>query len=320
MINLFSGSFYLGLWKDRSMSKIIQSIICHIYFLLLIGSVETGAQIITIKQGGPVIVDGQVTGGEWSDADSIVIPLSATNDVTVKYKHDGINFNFAFLNNLESFNIRFPEIMFDIDNDKSSVWLSDDWWFHVSATDCESNTAANDYSNCQIVQPDWIAANNFNSGPPVTDTVEIQIPFSKVNFNSTNTDTIGLVFDVTNTFSVWNYWPNQSVLGSQPSTWGTAIVELGTTSIDKYDLNQTIIRVSPNPIKDKLIIHHSKEFKGKVNYIIRDIHGKQHMELSMMLSDEISHAIDISTLANGVYILECKGTETNESIKIIINK
>jgi hypothetical protein len=289
-----------------------------IFLVLCIGLENVHAQLIHIRQGTVVQVDGTIGSTEWSDADSILIDLNTTQKVTVKFKHDGSNFNFTFLNNLESFNIRFPEILFDINNDKSLSWQNDDWWFHVSATDCESNTAANDYSNCLLVQPDWLAVNNFQSGPPMTDTVEIQIPFTKVNFNSTFTDTIGIAFDVTNTFSAWNYWPDPLVDVQIPTSWGNAIVEFNTSGLKGINDPTPRSLVISNPVEEILhLTFYSPLYTDRI-LRLRDIRGQVIRTIKMNnidVNDKVS--VPVGSLSPGMYFLECHTEHRSEIIKFI---
>jgi len=286
--------------------------------LYLFIDVNCFAQLIVIKEGSPVSIDGIISANEWIDADSILIDLTLSQKVTVKFKHDTNNFNFLFCNNLESFNIRFPEILLDLNNDKSVTWMNDDWWFHVSATDCESNTAANDYSNCLLVQPDWLAANNFVTGPPYTDTVEIQIPFSKVNFTSSTTDTIGISFDVTNTFNAWNYWPDNLVNSSMPATWASAVVEFISSSLSDIQQTPSHIYISPNPVSDNLSID-LKNSKNNLHLILmRDLKGSiVYSSPKEIVFGSGIIIIPVSELPSGIYFLECKGDESTEIRKIV---
>ena len=286
------------------MNKIITSLV-----LIIMISLEVSAQYVNMRSGSPVVVDGIVSPMEWDDADSVLITISTGVEVTVKFKHDGSNFNFAFMGNLESSNIRFPEILFDIDNDKSASWTND-WWFHVSATDCESNTAANDYSNCNAVQPDWTAESNFNTGPPTTDTVEIQIPFAKVGFTSTQTDTIGIAFDVTNTFNAWNYWPSGAT-NSDPSTWGNAIVEFPVGIQEDDVLNK--ISVYPNPVTESFIVDFQSNFNSDPDLKILNILGEEIKKIKWMDNGFIS----TSDLAQGIYFIELTDGESKSIIRIV---
>ena len=273
------------------MNKIITSLLLFIAI-----SINVSAQYVYVRSGSTVVIDGIASPMEWGDADSVFITISSGVEVTVKFKHDGSNFNFAFMGNLESFNVRFPEILFDIDNDKSAGWMND-WWFHVSATDCESNNAANDYSNCNAVQPDWTAESNFNTGAPITDTVEIQIPFTKVGFMSTQTDTIGLTFDVTNTLNAWNYWPS-GASNTNPGTWGSAIIEFPTGVKDQA--RQETLFIYPNPASEFFMVGFQGQISSYVGLRVIDMMGKEVKRITINGHERIYSG----DLAGGLYFLE----------------
>jgi hypothetical protein len=189
----------------------------------------------------------------------VEIIINASQKVMVKYKHDNANFYFVFLKNLESA-MRMPEVVMDINNSKSATWQSDDWWFHVSGTDCESNGSPNNYSNCQPVQPGWEGVPNMSSGPPYTDTVEIRISFTKVGLTLPTHSVIGLAFDVTNTFSAWNFWPSGANINS-PATWATAIL-CAPSWLHEISGNYGI-HIYPNPSqKDMLYFRSGQEMKS----------------------------------------------------------
>lgn len=280
---------------------------------------ESKAQYIRIRQGSSPLTDGVLGPLEWNDADSVLISLDVSRQVTVKFKHDGINFYFAFLNNLESYNIRFPEILFDINNDKSSLWQNDDLWFHVSATDCESDRSANDYSDCLAVQSDWTAVPNFAAGLPYTDTVEIEIPFSKVGFNSISTDTIGLAFDVTNTFSAWNFWPDHTVNSGVPASWGFAIVEFNLNSVSGKPKSHDRLLLGPNPFRESLMLSGGATQGEPMHIRLVDPCGRE------IYREFVDHAVDqwqlnLPEMAAGLYFLEVRTATEKEIIRVIKSK
>src|SRR5688572_2663346 len=106
------------------------------------------AQTFIIPEGTTPVMDGAVNSGEWSDADSVTINISASVECKVLFKHDCSNLYLAYLDNLESMAALFPEVLIDVNNSKSASWEADDWWFHVSATDCYYQGAYAVYSNC----------------------------------------------------------------------------------------------------------------------------------------------------------------------------
>lgn len=193
-------------------------------------------EIIEIPFGNSVVINGEIEPLEWVDSDTIILNGSSSNEVSVIYKHDSKNIFFAFLGNLQS-NNRMPEILFDIDDDKNSSWKSDDWWFHVSATDCEYQGEYGNYQNCQLKRPNWLAEPNMMPGPnpsSFVDTIEIAIPFSTLNIDINTIGTIGISVCVTNLFSSWSHWPENSNRNI-PETWGSASFELPQKTNISYD-------------------------------------------------------------------------------------
>ncbi len=168
-----------------------------------------------------ITIDGHLAVNEWRYAHSIKIGISSADSILVLYKHDMNVMYFAYAGKLESSNALFPEVLVDPQNAKSSAWTSDQWWLHVSATDCENKGGYGVYSNCAVTQPGWEGGPNFTSGAPYTDTVEIKIPFSKTGFDIVTQDSMGIALLVTNTFSIFRLFPytaNRNI----PSTWTTA--------------------------------------------------------------------------------------------------
>jgi hypothetical protein len=112
-----------------------------------------------------------------------------------------------------------------VGNDKQGVWQSDDWWFHVSATDCESAGAPDVYDDCSVEQPDWGGVPNFSldPDPPPVDTFEVWISFSKIGV--TVGDQLGLAFRVEWAPYTYGYWPFE-VDPAVPASWSTGTIEL----------------------------------------------------------------------------------------------
>jgi hypothetical protein len=145
-------------------------------------------------------------------------------DATVRIKHDGDHlltaYSFQFV---QEESLCFPELLIDAAHDKSPGWMSDDWWFHVSGTDCEAHGTYDVYNDCSVVQPDWEAVPNSElvSDPPVVDTFEIRIPFTKLGVAVE--DTIGIALRVEYVPTTYGYWPLAAAVES-PATWGSAVL------------------------------------------------------------------------------------------------
>jgi hypothetical protein len=146
-------------------------------------------------------------------------------EVTVRVKHDGSNFLAAYsYNYMREADLCFPELCFDTENDKSESWQPDDWWFHVSGTDCEAQGTYSVREDCNVIQSDWQGVPNFAMipDPPPVDTFEIRIPFSRINIEMG--DTVGIGFDVEYVPMQYGFWPGTMSLDS-PATWGTAVIK-----------------------------------------------------------------------------------------------
>lgn len=215
-----------------------------------------GAQaqsLIQIPYAPTPTIDGTISSNEWDESDAILLPIiNETDHVTVRFMHDSTNLHFAFIGNLESTNTRFPEVLLDIENDKSSDWEMDDWWFHVSGTDCEYQGDHSNYDSCELVRHNWTGERNFLMTTPTTDTVEIQIPFSTIHLNLQQHDTIGIAFDVTNTFNSWEFWPTNTDM-DEPSTWANAVfLNKGNSNIQRKVARP--LNIYPNPSSGNLRI------------------------------------------------------------------
>lgn len=213
----------------------------------------SSAQGITIPYNtAPVTIDGIMNVNEWDKTGRVAIPVSATDSVNVYYKHDMTALYFAFTGKLESANALFPEVLIDPQHAKGNAWTNGQWWFHVSATDCENNGGYGVYNNCKAVQPDWEGANNFVTGAPYTDTVEIKIPFSKINFNPATQNEMGIAFMVTNTATTFKLWP-ATADKSVPDTWSGAVISKFPVGITETHEAKNI-KIYPNPSVTSLSI------------------------------------------------------------------
>ena len=180
-----------------------------------------GQEVVQIPSGQTPEIDGVISSEEWSDALNVTIETSGDMGSEVYVKHDGTSLYIAFIGAFSS-SFLFPEIMIDPDNSKSSQWEEEDWWFHVSATDCESRGEPDNYDDCEVEQEDWKGIPNA-SPVMIPEAIEISIPFSKVGIGATLPDTVGMGFDLSNTATIWHYWPDGASRHT-PSTWGTVIL------------------------------------------------------------------------------------------------
>lgn len=203
--------------------------------------------VIPAVYNNSVVADGVVSAGEWGQSSSLTIAAPG-NTITYKVAYDANKLYVLCYGKLESANALFPEVLLDVNNSKSSTWENDDWWFHVSATDCESQGVYGSYTNCAVTQPNWIGMPNFSPGLPNTDTVEIAISWTKINFDPQSGNDLGVSLLCTNTFNAWHIWPTGSNRNN-PSTWGILDFNVVTTGVSEAGRDNGI-EVFPNPISN----------------------------------------------------------------------
>jgi hypothetical protein len=266
--------------------------------LIFHSSLLPGQETICIPYSAPAEVDGHIKPGEWDDAETIQIPVAVNKTVTVKLMHDSTNLFVAYLGHLESA-FRFPEVVLDINNDKTSSWMADDWWFHASASDCVSNGAPNNYDNCLVQQPDWDAVPNMTPGAPFTDSLEVKIPFITVGIDLPTHHTIGLAVNVTNTSSIWNYWPS-GAKSLDPSTWASAEFCSGSVATKEIP-GYSIPDIVPNPFSSHTLVRTQIElFNATIT--IHDSFGRMARHLSSVSGE--SFEIARNNLASGLYFIQ----------------
>jgi hypothetical protein len=183
------------------------------------------SDVVEIKPGSSVTVDGVMQPGEWNDATTVGPAIDGVVDVTVSIKHDGTNLLVAYTYSfVGAAGLCMPEIFIDVNNDRSASFKADDWWFHVSGTDCEARGTYGVYTDCSVVQPDWQAVPNFPmvSDPPPLDTFEVAIPFSKLGVSTG--DELGIAFRVEFMPAMFGYWPHSATPDS-PASWGRAVIK-----------------------------------------------------------------------------------------------
>jgi hypothetical protein len=275
------------------MKKLIPSL----FFLIAISAFAQNE--IVIPHGSHPTIDGHVSPGEWDDADTVVFRwMEGPPDTTIyrriiSFKHDMDSIYFLFVDYLESKNgfPMFPEVTFDINYSRSSIWEPDDWWFHVSATDCDYQGDHDVYTNCAAVQPDWFGVSNFLPGPHITDTVEISIPLTKVGI--TIPDTIGITLGTSTTTGSRQLWPLTPNIDN-PSNWGTAYLLAPTGTSQRSNEPLTI---GPNPVTNEL----SVSAEAPVSVRLIDLLGQEQYRSR---TRSRSHTIDVSQIKEGILMCE----------------
>lgn len=290
-------------------------------FLALFTNNLCGQELLHLPYGTTPTIDGTFAPNEWDDADSVHIDIIGnTKRVKVLFKHDSVHLHVAFLRNLESVNARYPEIMIDVNNAKSALWQADDWWFHVSATDCEYKGHHSNYDSCAIVRPNWTAAGNFAMGPPVTDTVEIQIPFQTIGLVPLLQSTFGLSFEVTNTFSAWDHWPRSAQL-NLPYTWANATFDPPPTTSVLERAKVSEFKLYPNPTVGSftLDLKHS-DLVGGLELTVMNILGDVvHVENLTQTSEGIKKQFDLD-VPPGMYLVRLKSGSRERVQKLVVHK
>lgn len=256
-------------------------------------------------------VDGVVSPGEWIDANSKPIVLGSGDKVSVLFKHNGQSLFFAYQGNLESA-IRFPEILLDVLNNKSTEWDENDWWFHASATDCEFQGDHSTYTNCEVEKTGWRAAPNMTQGGDATDTIEIEIPFALIGIDAAKLPaTIGLSLEVTNTFSAWEHWPSTAAI-DDPSTWGNAVIKAGS-------MQATPTASASTPRwhwldQDRLQVHGEQILAIEIRDVVSRKLLRQEVDRS-----RARHDINIGDLTSGPYFMLIQTIERSYVHKLLVN-
>ncbi len=177
-----------------------------------------------VPPGASIDVDGAIGSGEWDDARPY--PLAPTPDWTpvVKMKHDGQSLLVLFSQFQPPSRppaVVFPEILLDIGNDKAASLEADDWWFHVSFTDCAATGRYDDYDGC-VPQAEGWEANNFSRGP-LLNLIEMRIDFATLQIDATEAQDLGLLLRLSDTQGYASHWPADAD-PDRPATWATTRV------------------------------------------------------------------------------------------------
>ena len=173
-----------------------------------------------LHPGTSVTIDGTLERGEWSDLQAFEISPSRGWTVPVALKHDGRSLLFAFASLQPGTPppFAFPEVLLDVGNDKARALGRDDWWFHVSGTDCAATGRIDDYDGCMPEGVGW-RANNFPQGTLI-DIVEIAIDFDTLGVDPSVEQDIGFLLRLSDTGRFAAHWPADAD-PEAPSTWST---------------------------------------------------------------------------------------------------
>lgn len=204
--------------------------------VLALCSFLAGASPLEIPLGSAPVIDGAFDPSEWSDATTVTFNAHAEAiDVRVHLVHDGEQLYIAFeYPKYPDGELIIPEVLIDPDNGKTVHWADDDWWFHVSAQNCDAQGEYDNYGRCGLARPHWLGRPNFapgNASVPL-DAIEIRIPLSMAGITS------GVPFGLSLIVNAWpsdtrGYWTEGASIES-PATWGEAVLvgeEVGTIEV-----------------------------------------------------------------------------------------
>ncbi len=236
---------------------------------LLLLSLTTNAQNVIHPLWGSIFADGQFSAGEWDQAPTVDVPAGGGDMSQVAFAVDGWGLFLGFMGHLES-NQLFPELLLDIDHDRTPDWNGDDRWFHVSATSCHHQGAYGVYDDCSPLPNNWSAHPNISPGPPMTDMVEIAIPWwYLLGITPQPGDTIGIAVVLTNTATSWNMWP-AGASRLDPSTWGHLVFPGASAIAEGPSLRD--VTIWPNPVVDRLTIE--TRAQGPMDITLFDAQGR----------------------------------------------
>jgi hypothetical protein len=180
-----------------------------------------------IPRGPGATIDGTFTADEWQGAASVSFSfqnqLGDSLRVDVWLQHDGDALEVAYVFQAPDSASVSPEIFIDTDFDRSPSLQADDYWFHLSGSDCTAVGAYDDYSGC-VMRAWWASA------PPPEDrlggmvrTFEMRVPLQRLDL-ATGSE-LGLAFRMMHAVQVsgeWvvdtDFWPSAGS-PDNPSTW-----------------------------------------------------------------------------------------------------
>ena len=300
----------------------------HLTFLgilLLFVQYAIAQPIRTLQAKSTPLIDGHYNYQEWSDADTASINLFDGRFINVKFKRDNTAFYFVFYGPIGSYGggyAMFPEVVFDPLYNKGNVWQSDDQWFHVSYNDCSSIGSPDAWTNCIGTQPDWTGIPNFSMSPNFQpDTIEIEIPFVKLQLNIQTTDTIGFCL-MTNTSTgtindIVRTWP-QSANKQIPQSWAKIVID-HTVGINTEATPQENLNIWFDSQSNHIIINLKEGKNTLVEAQLIDITGKQLLQQKYKLVNNYAN-INVSCLKTGIYFVVIKTNKNNYVRKIVLSR
>lgn len=263
--------------------------------IIVLLTMPTHAQNVINPWWGSIFTEGHFSPGEWDAAPTVDVP-AAGSTCQVAVAVDDWGLFIGFMGHLES-NQLFPEVLLDLDHDRTADWNSDDHWFHTSATNCHHLGAYGVFDDCSPLPEDWSAHPNFSPGAPMTDSVEFAIPWWYLLGSTPSPgDTIGFAVVLTNTATSWSMWP-AGASRMAPSTWGHLVFP-GATSIAD-DPSTGAVSIWPNPATDLLTVE--AQGSGPMDITLFDAQGREVYRSSSRATGALR--IPVGALRPGAYLL-----------------
>lgn len=260
-----------------------------ISFALILYSTTSNAHsgdTLYLGYGTTPVIDGMVSPGEWSDAQSIQVPAISG---TVYFKYDFTYLYFAFTD----LNYYFSTgIYLDLSHNGGSAPQIDDIWIHGSAGPFEF---IGDGSST------WVQQTPSGWDYSVNQASEYKIIFSKLGITCGTEMTIGILFsflDWSTASNEFTWPPGGHANLTNPDSWANLVL-LGTTGIDNQnDKGIADINLYPNPATDQLSI----ESNGLTNGVAEIYNATGQLLQTHELHNRTT-TIDISELESGMYFI-----------------
>lgn len=155
---------------------------------------------------------------------------------------------------------------------------------------------------------------NFTSG---TAKISATAAFYSTFFTADNNDTTKTIANINwvNAFpaDIWTTPDFRLNVSSLASTGGSTI-----TSVNDIDNNVLAMEVYPNPANDLINVNVMAIAEGNGTISVYDLTGKNVMNVNAFMSrGENKTQLDLSSLTNGVYFVQCKFNGSNLTTKIV---
>lgn len=262
--------------------------------LALLQVLFCSAQFLNIPAGTKPTIDGVILTNEWDDAGQTTIYVQTGWEVLVFYKHSDTSLFFAFTDIKGVFGDRYPDVMLDINNDKDTTWQMDDWWLHASYNDCEGNGEYNVWTSCVPTHPGW-SANNYPMADP--GIIEMEITYQKIGLAPGSGDTIGIAFEVSDTFTDYKYFPSTATI-EDPSTWTNGILS-AFSALHENPAQKINIEVFPNPSNTFITFSFPNPDQEEYTFSIYSPSGQTIQTIENVMEDRVK--LDTRALTSGLY-------------------